>query len=160
VQHDFAFAPAAYNLVFFLVVGFPCDTFVETEVQLLLQDIERSESRMESWGIKEYVLFENHPKRYLIALKAEWKKEKDRGEAGKKGTGKLKRATLKDALAEDKGPVPKGHLSVTDWRCFDQRFFGFFTYLEPPMQKDHVVCAMCKRPCERIHRCALTPPLG
>jgi hypothetical protein len=152
VQHDFAFVLAAYNLLFFLSVGFPGETFVESDVQLLLQDIERSEARLGVWGVKDFVLFDNQPKRYLIALKAEWKKEKVTSTDKTSTKKKKQRPTLRDALEEEKS-LPQGHLPVADWRCFDQRFFGFFTYLEPPMQKDTLVCAMCKRPCERIHRC-------
>ena len=153
--HDFAFVPAAYHLLFFLTVGLPGQTFEHREVQNLLEDIERVEARLAAWGVREHVLFDCQPQRYLIALRAEWATAL----APKKKAGKKKeRVTLRDAVvAEEEAPLPAGHLRVTDWRCLDQRFYGFFTYLEPPMQKDAVKCEMCQQPCQRVHRCA--PPL-
>ena len=152
--HDCAFVPAAYHLLFFLTVGIPGQSFEYSDVQNLLEDIERVEARLAAWGVRDHVLFDCQPKRYLIALKAEWKKARE-PEKKHRGKKKKERVTLQDAIVEEeKPPLPAGHLPVTDWRCLDQRFYGFFTYLEPPMQKDPVKCTMCQQPCQRVHRYA------
>lgn len=150
--HDFAFVPAAYHLLFFITVGIPGQSFEHREVLNLLEDIERVEARLAAWGVREHVLFDCQPQRYLIALRAEWAKATAPAKKGKK----KERVTLRDAVVEEeKAPLPPGHLPVTDWRCLDQRFYGFFVYLEPPMQKDAVKCEMCQQPCQRVHRCTL-----
>lgn len=163
LDHDFAFVPAAYHLVFFLSVGFKGDSFDHSEIKKLLADIERSEGRLAAWGMKERVLFDCAPKRYLIALKGEWANNQNAdsdtkgGKGGKGKGGKKQRNTLADALPEEEPvePLPAGHLPVTDWRVFDQRFYGFYTWLEPPMIKAELKCALCERPCIRVHRCGL-----
>ena len=173
-DHDFAFLPAAYHLIFFLTVGFKGGSFDHTEVKKLLVDMDRSIARLDAWGMKERVLFDCAPKRYLIALKDEWGKQaeaskgggKGGGKAGKVGKGKggkKQRTTVAEALPEEEEealePLPAGHLRVTDWRVFDQRFYGFYTWLEPPMGKDDLKCTLCERPCVRVHRCAASANL-
>jgi hypothetical protein len=159
LDHDFAFVPAAYSLLFYITVGCQGQSFALAEVKMLLADIERSEGRLTSWGMIDHVVFDCHPRRWLIALRAEWKKHTGEGSVGGKSTGgsskKKQRPTIADVLEEPAAPLPEGHIPVTDWRVLDQRFYGFYTWLEPPMQKADVPCAMCERPCERIHRCAL-----
>jgi hypothetical protein len=171
VDHDFIFVPAAYHLLWFITVGVKGASFEHSEVQKLLSDIERSEARLVAWGMKERVLFDCAPKRYLMALKGEWAKHtgdssgkgagkaKDKDTGDKKGTkGKTKLADVveereQEAAAEQE-PLPEGHLPVTDWRVFDQRFYGFYTWLEAPLQRDPLKCPQCERPCEKVHRCA------
>ena len=148
LDHDFAFVPAAYNLVFFLAVGCKGNSFDLRETKKLLADIERSEARLEAWGIKERVLFDCQARRWLIALRGEWAKHTDRGKAGSKAAkSKKKHATLEEVLREDEDEeaLPAGHIPVTDWRVLDQRFYGFYVWLEPPLQKDEVKCEQCKR---------------
>ena len=173
-DHDFAFLPAAYHLIFSLTVGFKGGSFDHTEVKKLLVDMDRSIARLDAWGMKERVLFDCAPKRYLIALKDEWGKQAEASKGGGKGGGKTgkvgkgkggkkQRTTVAEALPEEEEealePLPAGHLRVTDWRVFDQRFYGFYTWLEPPMGKDDLKCTLCERPCVRVHRCAASANL-
>lgn len=50
----------------------------------------------------------------------------------------------------------KAEWPVVDWRCFDQRNQGFYTWLEPPMQDDDIKCVKCGLELVRVHRCALS----
>lgn len=71
-------------------------------------------------------------------------------------TGKLKDQegeNDKEADAEETKLKP-GHLPVTDWRVFDQRFLGYYTWLEPPLQPTALKCANCGIQCIKVHRCA------
>ena len=161
LDHDFAFVPAAYNLLFFVAVGFKGQTFELKEMEKLLEDIGRSERRLEAWGLKEHILFDCQAKRWLIALRGEWKKHTAAKNGGaktveSKSAKKKKRVTMEDVLAEEEAPLPEGHIPVTDWRVFDQRFYGFYVWLEPPLQKDETTCAQCSRPLMRVHRCAFS----
>ena len=169
VENDFAFVPAAYHLVWFLAVGIKGETFDKSEVDKLLQDIDRSEKRLAAWGIKDRVLFDCAPTRYLIGLKGEWARyegKKSGTTAGDNGKGKKGKQSKKEqkatlaAIEEERErqelleECPEGHLPVTDWRVFDQRFYGFYTWLEAPMQQETIKCPQCGRPCERVvHRC-------
>lgn len=45
-----------------------------------------------------------------------------------------------------------GHLPVTDWRVFDQRFLGYYTWLEPPLQPKALKCENCGIQCLKVHR--------
>jgi hypothetical protein len=118
--------------------------------------------------MKEHVMFGCHPKRWLIALRAEWDKALGKGKHAAK-VGKPRRVTLQQArqeraavleghpVGEQVAPaeLPKGHLPVTDWRVWDQRYFGYYTWLEPPMQPEPQKCAMCGSLCIKVHRRAM-----
>lgn len=164
---DFEFAPAAFNLVFLLASG-PADaSFDLTEVQRLIEDGEAAEARLEEWDMREHAMFDCSPKRWLPALRHEWERKQERRASDAPGE---KRVTLQRARKEraDKlsgrasvepaeaapAELPAGHMPVTDWRVWDQRFFGFYTWLEPPMQSEPQKCVMCGAVCLKVHRCA------
>jgi hypothetical protein len=167
-QHDFEFAPSAYTLVFFLTCGLPGQSFEYQAVQRLLEDADDAEDRLQEWGMKDHVMFGCHPKRWLIALRAEWDKALGKGKHAAK-VDKPQRVTLQQArqeraavlegqpVGEQVAPaeLPKGHLPVTDWRVWDQRYFGYYTWLEPPMQPEPQKCAMCGSMCIKVHRRAI-----
>lgn len=52
-----------------------------------------------------------------------------------------------------------GHLPVTDWRVFDQRFLGYYTWLEPPLQPKAQKCENCGIQCLKVHRCVFSTVL-
>jgi hypothetical protein len=146
--HDWAFVPAAYDMLFFLAVGMPGSTFDVSEARKLLQDVAAAEGRLAAAGLKDRVLFHCATKRYLIALKKEWEKaEQAASKACAKGGKKGRRAAK-----EEESDVPEGHLPVTDWRVFDQRFLGYYTWLEPPLQPKPHKCENCGIVCLKVHR--------
>ena len=63
----------------------------------------------------------------------------------KKGTAGVKGARKEVAVSKSNWPV-------TDWRCFDQRNQGYYTWLEPPNQDTDILCAGCDCPLIRVHR--------
>jgi hypothetical protein len=67
--------------------------------------------------------------------------------------GKLKdKAVANDMEAEELPKLKPGHLPVTDWRVFDQRFLGYYTWLEPPLQPKAQKCENCGVQCLKVHR--------
>lgn len=156
--HDFAFVPSAYDLAFLITVGMPGGSFELSEVKLLMQEIQAGEQRLQKCNLKDAVLLHCSTAQYLHVLKKEWEKEDKARKAVDKKKGK-KNKTKKEHLEEERlQDVKPGHLPVTDWRVFDQRFFSYYTWLEPPLQPEPHKCENCGIQCLKVHRCLLLSP--
>lgn len=151
--HDFAFVPAAYDLAFLITVGLPGSSFELAEAKRLMQEIHEGEKRLEKSSLKDAVLFHCPTKQCLVVLKKEWEKEEKARKAVEKKKGK-KNKTKADYLEEERlQDIKPGHVPVTDWRVFDQRFYSYYTWLEPPLQPEPQKCENCKNQCLKVHRC-------
>eukprot|EP00892_Ulva_mutabilis_P010448 jgi/Ulvmu1/7776/UM004_0005.1 len=151
--HDFAFVPAAYDLVFLITVGFPGSTFELSKVKKVMQEIQAGEQRLANSNLKDAVLFHCPSQQYMSALTKEWEREDKARKAVDKKKGK-KNKSKKDYLEEERlQDVQPGHLPVTDWRVFDQRFLSYYTWLEPPLQPEPQKCENCGIQCLKVHRC-------
>lgn len=152
VGHDFAFVPAAYDLAFLISVGMSGSSFELSEAKNLMQEIQQGEQRLERSNLKDAVLFHCPTKQYLAVLKKEWEKEDKARKAVEKKRGK-KNKTKKDYLEEERlQDIKPGHIPVTDWRVFDQRFLSYYTWLEPPLQPEPLKCSNCGIQCLKVHR--------
>lgn len=72
---------------------------------------------------------------------------------GTQGAGK---SSKKGARNEPPPKLNTAEWPVVDWRCFDQRNQGYYTWLEPPMQDDDLKCARCDLDLVRVHRCGVS----
>lgn len=128
-------------------------SFEHIEVKRLMQEIHEGENRLQKCELKDAVLFHCPTKQYVAVLKKEWEREDKARKAVDKKKDK-KNKTKKDYLEEERlQDIKPGHLPVTDWRVFDQRFFSYYTWLEPPLQPDPHKCENCGIQCLKIHRC-------